>query len=120
MEARRLPHRQLRRHHEHPGFSSGLQGFGYFQNVGSTRRQGIEAEAKLNAKSFEFNSSYTFIDARFLDSLELGSNSPSRTPSALSRSRQATRFPRSRAIASSSAPTTPSPMPSRSASTLSI
>ncbi len=59
-----------------PDSLSGLQGFGYFQNVGSTRRQGIEAEAKLNAKSFEFNSSYTFIDARFLDSLELGSNSP--------------------------------------------
>jgi outer membrane receptor protein involved in Fe transport len=53
-----------------------LQGFGYFQNVGSTRRQGIEAEADLKSGVFEFHSSYTFVDARFLDSLTLGSNSP--------------------------------------------
>jgi outer membrane receptor protein involved in Fe transport len=53
-----------------------LQGFGYFQNVGSTRRQGIEAEAKLKASAFQLYASYTFIDARFLDSLQVGSNSP--------------------------------------------
>jgi outer membrane receptor protein involved in Fe transport len=53
-----------------------LQGFGFFQNVGSTRRQGIEAEAKLNAAPFQLYSSYTFIDARFLNALQVGSNSP--------------------------------------------
>jgi outer membrane receptor protein involved in Fe transport len=53
-----------------------LQGFGFFQNVGSTRRQGIEAEASLKARAYEFHASYTFVDARFLDSLTLGSNSP--------------------------------------------
>ncbi|MBV9458496.1 MAG: TonB-dependent receptor [Bradyrhizobium sp.] len=53
-----------------------LQGFGYFQNVGDTRRQGIEAEAKLKASAFELHASYTFIDARFLDALQVGSNSP--------------------------------------------
>ena len=53
-----------------------LQGFGYFQNVGSTRRQGIEAEAKLKSSAFQVYGSYTFIDARFLDSLQVGSNSP--------------------------------------------
>jgi outer membrane receptor protein involved in Fe transport len=53
-----------------------LQGFGYFQNVGQTRRQGIEAEAKLNASTFQLYASYTFIDARFLDALQVGSNSP--------------------------------------------
>jgi outer membrane receptor protein involved in Fe transport len=53
-----------------------LQGFGYFQNVGSTRRQGIEAEAKLKSSAFQIYGSYTFIDARFLDSLQVGSNSP--------------------------------------------
>jgi iron complex outermembrane receptor protein len=53
-----------------------LQGFGYFQNVGDTRRQGIEAEAKLKSSAFEVYGSYTFIDARFLDALLLGSNSP--------------------------------------------
>ncbi len=53
-----------------------LQGFGYFQNIGSTRRQGIEAEAKLKSTAFQIYGSYTFIDARFLDSLQVGSNSP--------------------------------------------
>jgi outer membrane receptor protein involved in Fe transport len=53
-----------------------LQGFGYFQNVGSTRRQGIEAEARLRAAPFQLYASYTFIDARFLDALQVGSNSP--------------------------------------------
>lgn len=53
-----------------------LQGFGYFQNVGSTRRQGIEAEVKLKGKAAELFASYALVDARFLDYLELGSNSP--------------------------------------------
>jgi len=53
-----------------------LQGFGYFQNVGSTRRQGIEAEANLKSGAYDFHSSYAFVDARFLDALTLGSNSP--------------------------------------------
>ena len=55
-----------------------LQGFGYFQNVGSTRRQGIEAEARLRAAPFQLYASYTFIDARFLNALQVGSNSPFR------------------------------------------
>ena len=53
-----------------------LQGFGFFQNVGDTRRQGIEAEANLKSSAWQFRASYAFIDARFLDSLLLGSNSP--------------------------------------------
>jgi outer membrane receptor protein involved in Fe transport len=53
-----------------------LQGFGFFQNVGNTRRQGIEAEANLKSSRWQFRASYAFIDARFLDALQLGSNSP--------------------------------------------
>jgi outer membrane receptor protein involved in Fe transport len=53
-----------------------LQGFGYFQNVGSTRRQGIEVEATLKSNKMQFYASYTFVDARFLDALQVGSNSP--------------------------------------------
>ncbi len=56
--------------------NSVLQGFGYFQNVGRTRRQGIEAEARLTASSLQFDASYTLVDARFLNALQLGSNSP--------------------------------------------
>ena len=56
---------------------SQITGFGYFQNAGSTRRQGIEAEATLKASTFQTYASYTFVDARFLDALLIGSpNSP--------------------------------------------
>ena len=55
---------------------SEVQGFGYFQNVGSTRRQGFEAEVSLKSDRLQINASYTFIDARFLDALQVGSNSP--------------------------------------------
>jgi outer membrane receptor protein involved in Fe transport len=53
-----------------------LQGFGFFQNVGSTRRQGIEAEVTLKSKVLQFFASYALVDARFLNALELASNSP--------------------------------------------
>ena len=53
-----------------------LQGFGYFQNVGSTRRQGIEAEVTLRSSTLQLYASYALVDARFLDALQVGSNSP--------------------------------------------
>jgi iron complex outermembrane receptor protein len=53
-----------------------LQGFGYFQNVGRTRRQGIEAQVNLTSKTVQLYASYALVDARFLDSLQVGSHSP--------------------------------------------
>ena len=53
-----------------------LQGFGYFQNVGRTRRQGIEAEVSLRSSTLQLYASYALVDARFLDALQVGSNSP--------------------------------------------
>src|ERR1700736_6599484 len=53
-----------------------LQGFGVFQNVGSTRRQGIEAEVNLRSTILQLYASYALVDARFLDALQVGSNSP--------------------------------------------
>ncbi|WP_291859294.1 TonB-dependent receptor [Bradyrhizobium sp.] len=53
-----------------------LQGFGYFQNVGSTRRQGIEAQVNLTSKALQLYASYALVDARFLDPLQVGSASP--------------------------------------------
>jgi iron complex outermembrane receptor protein len=53
-----------------------LQGFGYFQNVGRTRRQGIEAQVNLTSKTLQLYASYALVDARFLDALTLGSRSP--------------------------------------------
>jgi len=53
-----------------------VQGFGYFQNVGSTRRQGVEAEVNLKSATLQLYASYALVDARFLDALQVGSNSP--------------------------------------------
>ena len=47
-----------------------MQGFGYFQNVGRTRRQGIEAQVNLTSKALQLYASYALVDARFLDSLQ--------------------------------------------------
>jgi outer membrane receptor protein involved in Fe transport len=57
-----------------------LQGFGYFQNVGRTRRQGIEAQVNLTSKTLQLYASYALVDARFLDALELNSHSPFADP----------------------------------------
>ncbi|MBR1088545.1 TonB-dependent receptor [Bradyrhizobium manausense] len=54
----------------------GRTGFGYFTNVGRTRRQGLEAEVDIKSAALQVQASYTFVDARFLDALTLGSNSP--------------------------------------------
>jgi outer membrane receptor protein involved in Fe transport len=52
------------------------QGFGYFENVGATRRQGVEAEANFKADRFTVYASYAYVDATFLNALTLASNSP--------------------------------------------
>jgi outer membrane receptor protein involved in Fe transport len=57
-----------------------LQGFGFFQNVGRTRRQGVETEIDLKGRVFEAYASFTYMDARFRDALALGSNSPAADP----------------------------------------
>ena len=57
-----------------------LQGFGYFQNVGATRRQGIEAQVNLTSKTMQLYASYALVDARFLDPLRINSASPFRDP----------------------------------------
>ena len=56
---------------------STVQGFGFFQNVGGTRRQGIETEVTLKSKQLQLNASYALVDARFLNAILLGSpNNP--------------------------------------------
>ena len=53
-----------------------VQGFGYYQNVGATRRQGIETEVSLKSSKLQVSASYALVDARFLNALLVGSNSP--------------------------------------------
>ena len=96
--------------------SPDVQGFGYFQNVGSTRRQGIEAQVNLTSKTMQLYASYTLVDARYLDPLRITSASPFRDPpTATSRSCRAIEFRRSPATGSRPASITGSPTNSRSA-----
>ena len=95
-----------------------LQGFGYFQNVGRTRRQGIEAQVNLTSKTLQLYASYALVDARFLDRLAAQlSTARSPMPMAISRSCRATEFRRFPATGSSLASIIRSPTPSRSAAT---
>ncbi|MGA2794223.1 MAG: TonB-dependent receptor, partial [Roseiarcus sp.] len=52
------------------------QGFGFFENVGATRRQGVEAQVSWKADKFAVHASYAYLDATFLNALTLASNSP--------------------------------------------
>jgi iron complex outermembrane receptor protein len=53
-----------------------INGFGYFANTGTTRRQGLEAGFTFTAGQWEGNFSYTLLDATFRENLTLSSNSP--------------------------------------------
>ena len=53
-----------------------INGFGFFSNVGETRRQGIEAGLTYNWKKWTVNLNYAYLNATFLDNLVLSSNSP--------------------------------------------
>ena len=54
-----------------------INGFGYFRNAGSTRRQGLDANLRYHSKALGLRLGYSLIDATFRDSLILSSNSPS-------------------------------------------
>jgi iron complex outermembrane recepter protein len=53
-----------------------VNGFGYFSNVGTTRRQGIEAGLSYNWQKWTVTANYSFLNATFLENLVLSSNSP--------------------------------------------
>ena len=56
---------------------SQITGRGYFQNVGRTLRQGVEAAITYNSSRWNVSASYSFIDATFLDAITLSSpNNP--------------------------------------------
>lgn len=57
--------------------SSPFQDRGFFQNVGVTRRQGIEAGLGIKAEHWSFSLDYSFVDATFQHALTLNSpNNP--------------------------------------------
>jgi iron complex outermembrane recepter protein len=53
-----------------------VNGFGFFDNVGETRRQGIEAGLAYNWQKWTVNLNYSYLNATFLNNETLSSNSP--------------------------------------------
>jgi iron complex outermembrane receptor protein len=51
-------------------------GYGFFDNAGTTRRQGVEAGLAWRWEKWLVNANYSYLDATFLDNLTLSSNSP--------------------------------------------
>ncbi|MFL6797258.1 MAG: TonB-dependent receptor [Xanthobacteraceae bacterium] len=57
--------------------ASDITGRGFFQNAGTTRRQGIEAAATYRSDRWNVFATYSYVDATFLDTLTLSSpNNP--------------------------------------------
>ena len=59
-------------------------GFGYFQNFGKTRRQGVEASAAAHLRKLDTGVEYTFLEATYQSSQVIGSGSNSSNSNALS------------------------------------
>jgi iron complex outermembrane recepter protein len=53
-----------------------INGFGYFTNIGETRRQGIEAGLSYKWDKLTASLNYSYLSATFLENLTLSSNSP--------------------------------------------
>jgi iron complex outermembrane receptor protein len=53
--------------------ASAIAGRGFFQNAGTTRRQGLEASANYRAEHWTVFATYSLIDATFRDALALSS-----------------------------------------------
>ncbi|CAN5283337.1 TonB-dependent receptor [soil metagenome] len=53
--------------------ASDIRGRAYFQNIGSTRRQGVEASLKASRNGLTAGLSYAFTDATYRDALKLSS-----------------------------------------------
>ena len=59
-------------------------GFGYFQNFGKTRRQGVEASATAHLRNVEAGVEYTFLQATYQSSQVIEADSNSSNSNALS------------------------------------
>ncbi|HVX57384.1 MAG TPA: TonB-dependent receptor, partial [Candidatus Saccharimonadales bacterium] len=60
-----------------------INGFGFFQNAGDTRRRGIDARIGYRDDRWKMNFSYSYLAATFRDAETLSSNSPAADASGL-------------------------------------
>ncbi len=58
-------------------------GYGYFQNFGKTRRQGVEASVSARLRTIDAGADYTFLDATYQSTQTIGSGSNSTNTNAL-------------------------------------
>ena len=56
--------------------ATGVNGFGYYTNAGTTQRQGIETSLAYHSAKWDLNANYSLVDATFRQDLTLASNSP--------------------------------------------
>lgn len=56
--------------------ATAINGFGYFQNAGDTRRLGLDANLSYRDSAFSARLGYTWLDAAFRSAQALSSNSP--------------------------------------------
>lgn len=73
--------------------ASGINGFGYFQNAGRTRRQGVDARLGYHDRRLTLSASYSFLDASFQTAQLLSSNSPAANADGLIQVRPGDRMP---------------------------
>lgn len=57
--------------------ATNINGFGFFQNAGVTRRQGLDAHLAYKDSRWSISASCAYLDATFQDAQVLSSNSPS-------------------------------------------
>ncbi|HVM98662.1 MAG TPA: TonB-dependent receptor [Caulobacteraceae bacterium] len=60
-----------------------INGFGFFQNAGTTLRQGVDASLAYRDRALDVSLGYAYLDAEFRDALTLSSNSPAADASGL-------------------------------------
>ncbi|HEY1752768.1 MAG TPA: TonB-dependent receptor [Caulobacteraceae bacterium] len=70
-----------------------INGFGFFQNAGVTRRQGVDASLSYRGPALSLSLGYAYLDATFGDALTLASNSPAADADGLIRVAPGDRLP---------------------------
>ena len=56
--------------------ATNINGFGFFQNAGTTRHQGFDLHLGYRDQSWNISASYSYLDATYLSAETLSSNSP--------------------------------------------
>lgn len=73
--------------------ATAVNGFGYFQNAGTTRHQGVDLHVGYHDATWNLSASYSYLDATFRNAQTLSSNSPSADANGLIYVRPGDRIP---------------------------